>query len=365
LAPIQAGREKKDDSVRPCYAFYGDETFLAEEFVRELKKRLISEEDQGFNLETFHLAETKWREIIDLARTIPFFFSPWRVIIVRTDNGPKERLSAADENLLADYFASPSPRTVLVILMAGKVEKSHPLLKFLSSLPQAVVALKEMMPLKKQDLERWMERQFAEAGKKVLPDALRRLSEIAGNDLRRLAGEIDKLAAFAADKSVIDPDDIDQISDWTKTFPHWELTNSLEKGDLKNCLVVLDNLFREGTDPGYILGTIGGLFRDLLTAKVWLREKSKDKKEIFRALRPRIQEKWAGLYREKFEEFFSLAEGMPQAELSRELRELEQIDLKLKSSDSLPQPLLEAFLSAYCSRRKKPLRGRAIWKGRS
>jgi len=365
LTPLPSGRENKIESVRPCYACYGEETFLAEEFVQDLKKKLISGEDQGFNLETFHLAESKWRDIIDLARTIPFFFTPWRVIIVKTNNGPKERLSSADESLLAEYFTSPSPRTVLVVVIAGKIEKSHPLLKFIFSLPAAVVDLREMKPLRKQGLDRWIERRFAATGKRALPDAARRLSEIAGTDLRRLAGEIDKLVTFAANRSVIDPDDVDQICDWSKTFPHWELTACLEKGDLAKGLVVLDNLFREGTEPSYILGTIAGFFRDLLTAKVWLREKSKDKKEIFRLLRPRILENWGGLYREKFEDLFSQVERISQAELSRELGELERLDLKLKSSDSLPQPLLEAFLSANCSGLKKPLKSRAIWRGRS
>ena len=365
MAPAAPGPEKGDDRLRPCYVYYGEETFVADEFILRLNQKLISEGDQGFNGETFHLAESNWRDIVDLARTIPFFFSPWRVIVVKAGNGMKEKLSSTDESLLAEYFESPSPRTVLVVVISGKVEKGQSLMRFFGSLPPAAVSLREMKPLKKPELERWIDRRFQEAGKRALPDALRRLGEVAGNDMRRLSGEIDKLITFAGDRPVISPEDIDQVCDWTKTFPHWELTSSLEKGDLEGCLVILDNLFREGTEPMYILGTISGFFRDLLMAKAWLREREKDKKEIFRALRPRIQESWGGLYREKFEEFFALAEGIPQAQLSRELRALERIDLLLKSSDALPQPLLEAFLSAYFGRRKKPSRGRAILRGRS
>ncbi len=365
MASSPPGPEKRDDGLRPCYVFYGEETFIADEFILRLKKNLISEGDQGFNQETFHLAEANWRDIVDLARTIPFFFSPWRVIVVKAGNGLKEKLSSTDEGLLAEYFESPSPRTVLVVVIPGKAEKTQPLMKFFGSLPQAAVSLREMKPLKKQELERWLDRRFQEAGKRAIPEALRRLAEVAGSDMRRLSGEIEKLVTFAADRPLISPEDVDQVCDWTRTFPHWELTSSLEKGDLEGCLVILDNLFREGTDPVYILGTISSFFRDLLMAKAWLREREKGKKEIFRALRPRIQESWGGMYREKFEEFFALAERISRPQLGRELRALEKIDLLIKSSDAQPQPLLEAFLSEYFGRRKKPLRGRAILRGRS
>lgn len=87
-------------------------------------------------------------------------------------------------------------------------------------------------------------------------------------------------------------------------------------------------------------------------AKFWLREKEKDKKSIFKELRPQIQERFGNFYTDKFREFFALVERIPMEDLARWLSELREIDFKIKTSDLSPQTLLEEFLFGYCRTRK-------------
>src|SRR4030067_2482416 len=75
--------EIREDRLAAGYVFYGEEDYLAEEFIRRLKRALPSPDTQGFNLERFDLAGMRWPDIIDSARTAPFFFSPWRIVVVR------------------------------------------------------------------------------------------------------------------------------------------------------------------------------------------------------------------------------------------------------------------------------------------
>ncbi|MEW5900605.1 MAG: hypothetical protein AB1715_03985, partial [Acidobacteriota bacterium] len=76
------GEAIREDRLSPCYVFYGEETYLAEQFIRRLKAALMSPDAESFNLERFDLEETRWPDIIDVARTAPFFFSPWRIVVV-------------------------------------------------------------------------------------------------------------------------------------------------------------------------------------------------------------------------------------------------------------------------------------------
>ncbi len=349
-----------EDSVVPCYFFYGDETFLASEFIDELKKDLISEEVREYNVERFDLDENFWAEVIDLARTIPFFLSPWRIIVVDVAQGKNENLSSSEQKILEDYFSSPSSRTVIVIVFSGKIRRTSSFFKFFSSLSSSVVQSKELRSLKDKPLYSWMDKKLSSLGKRATQDAGRRLKEIAGNDLRRINNEIEKLITFVGEKDLIELDDVNQVSGWVKTFFEWEISDSLARADCEQCLIVLDNLFKEGIKPEYILGSVARFFRDILQAKLLIKEKNIDKKAIFKELRPQIHEKFGNFYTTKLKEFFAFVERFSMKDLNHVLAELEKVDSKIKTSSLNPKTLLESFLFDYCRLREKE---RLTWRG--
>lgn len=347
-------KDIKEESLVPCYFFYGEETFLAYQFINELKQAIISPDVQDYNLERFNLEDHTWAEVLDLARTIPFFLSPWRIIVVEIPKGKRETLSSHEEKMLRDYFSSPSSKTVLIIVCQGKIDRSISIFKFFSSFPASTVCKKELKNLRGKALFTWMDEHFLSQGKTAAPEAKERLAELTGNDLRRAKNEIEKLATFVGEKKVIELDDINQVSGWIKTFFEWEISDSLSKANYKQCLLVLNNLLKkEGVKPVNILGSITRFFRDIFLAKLWLHEKEKDRKSIFKSLRPHIQEKFGSFYVDKFREFFSLVERFSMKDLNRFLEELESVDLQMKSSGLSPQILLEEFLFKYCEMRKK------------
>jgi len=360
LASFQ-GKEIKEETLVPCYFFYGEETFLAWEFVTGLKEALISPDVPDYNVERFDLEDSSWAEIIDSARALPFFISPWRIIVVEVPKGKKESLSSREETILKDYFSSPPSKTVIVIVFSEKIKKNTSLFKFFSSLSSAVVSLKELRPLKDRALFAWMDKKFLSQGKTAAPEAKIKLQELTGNDLRRVGNEIEKLITFAGEKKVIELDDVNQVTGWVKTFFEWEIADSLGKADFEQSLIVLNNLFKEGVKPEYILGSMARFFRDIFLAKLSLKEKSMDKKAIFKEVRPHIHEKFGSFYTDKLNEFFSLVEKFSMRDLNQVLAELEEIDLKMKTTSLTPQTLLESFLYGYCSPRK---RGRITWRER-
>ena len=352
-------KEVKEKDLLPGYFFYGEETFLAYQFIQELKDSVVSPEGQEFNVEKFDLAESSWAEIIDSARTIPFFFSPWRIISVEILEERRNHLSANEEGILKEYFSSPLAKTTLVIIYWGKIKKSNPLFKFFSSLSPSLVYAKELKRLKEKSLYSWMERKLSSGGKRATVDAKKRLEEIIGSNLRSLDNELEKLMTFVDEKEVIELDDVNQVSGWAKTFYEWDLSNSLERANYKQTLLVLNNLFKEGIKQEYILGMVAKFFRDIFLAKLWLKERKKDRKAIFRELRPHIQEKFGSFYSDKFREFFALVESIPQNVLNHVLNELERIDFQVKTSSASCQTLLENFLYDFSSFRKE---GKFTWR---
>jgi DNA polymerase III delta subunit len=369
--------EVREDRLASCYFFYGEEEYLAELFIRRLKQVLMTPDAQGFNLERFDLVGMRWADVIDTARTAPFFFSPWRIVVVKAleDNGDrrntKERregarkLSSLDEKIIREYFRSPASRTVLVVVIAGRIKRTHPLVKFFVSLPPSKVQSRELKPLKTNVLHDWMARHLASLGKSATPAALSRLEEIVGKDLRRIDQELEKLAVYTAERKMVDLEDVHQVCDWTRSFVEWDLTDALKKGDSRQSLITLNRAFQEGEKPENVMRVLASFFRDLLLARLWLRE-GRERKEIFSLLKPQIKETFVKLYADEFRALFSLVDSLPLEELNWAIRELEKIDLLIKTSDASAQTLIETFVIAYFGRQNQARRERiANWKGRS
>ena len=189
-----------------------------------------------------------------------------------------------------------------------------------------------------------MDRKLSLRGKRATPDAMARLAELTGNDLARVNNELEKISTFVGDKEIIELDDINAVSGWIKSFYEWEIVDSLENADLEKSLIVLDNLFKESTRPEFIMGLMAKFFRDIFLAKLWLKEKEKDKKAIFKEIRPQIQERFGSFYTTKFKSFFYVVERTHLRDLENLFSMLKEIDLKIKTTDQDAQILLEGFL---------------------
>ncbi len=364
--------ELREGKLLPGYVFFGEETYLADEFVAELARTLAASSEGDFHLTRFELGESKWAEIIDTARTAPFLFEPWRAIVVRfperrtnADRGggragaasgeegraPK-LLADQDQDLIRGHFEDPPSRTVLVVVLPGRLKKSDGQVRFFSALPKSAVAVTEVKPLKGEALARRIDEKARSLGKTLTAEANARLREIVGPDLRLLMNEIEKLAVFVGDKKGIEADDVDQATAWQRSFESFELDDALAAADLGKAVTVLGVLLAEGERPESIVARLAGHLRTVLTAQARLRERTKSREEIFREAFPYVQKAY-WFYKDKYNAFFAAVDGLSPAHLGALLVRLRQADKRLKTTDAKPQPLLEAFLWEYCAARKR------------
>ncbi len=343
----------------PTYFFFGEEVFLAHEFVQSLKGDLFpQEEGEGF-IEKYNLETHSWRDIIDSARTPPLLFSSQLIIAEKLQKentsvyASQENLTSHDKKLIEEYLASPTAGTVLVIIYEGKIKRSSSLVQFFSSLPPASVCVKELKPLRNSAVISWAEKKLRSWGKNASYEALTRLTQMAGHDLRRIHNELEKIVTFVGEREQIERSDIDDVSGWVKSFVEWEVYNSLEKADYKHCLITAHRLLEnEGLPPVRMVNLIAGFFRDVYLTKLRLMEGEKSRKEIFKEIKPQIQEKYRSLYQEQFSQLFSLVKSMSIKDLKTVIDDLRIVDLKLKSTTLSFQILLEGFFFKYCWLRK-------------
>jgi hypothetical protein len=200
--PGPAAGTLREDALLAGYLFFGEDDYQAEEFVAELKRVLAASTGGEFHLTRTDLDEAKWREVIDTARTAPFLFEPWRAIVVRVPErksgadrkggaeGEAGRggkyLTTLDQKILKDYFADPPPRTVLVVIRAGRVRRDDAMVRFFQSLPKTAISVTEMKRLSEYRLKQRAEEKARALGKTLTERAKTRLMELLGQDLRRL-----------------------------------------------------------------------------------------------------------------------------------------------------------------------------------
>jgi DNA polymerase III delta subunit len=363
----------REEAILPGYFFFGEEDILAEEFVAELERVLGAAAGGELHRTLFDLDEAKWRDILDSARTAPFLFEPWRILIVRIPapkpgadkpadrrpaagegRGPKH-LSVLDQKILKEYFADPPSRTVLVVIRAGRVRRDDAVVRFFASLPKTAMAVAEMKRLSEYRLMQRAEDEARSLGKTLTDGAKKRLFELLGQDLRLTLNEVRKLAVFVGDKKGIEARDVDLGTAGQRSFQAYELDDALAAADLAGGVAILQDLFAEGERSEVIVGRLAGFFRSVLTAQAWLREKSRTKDEIFQAFFPAISKSYVELYRRKYDQFFGAVDGLPPAALNALLVRLREIDRTLKTTgvkDAGERTLIEAFLAEYCLARK-------------
>jgi hypothetical protein len=109
----------------------------------------------------------------------------------------------------------------------------------------------------------WLRERARAAGVDLAPDAAQALVELVGEDLTRLAAEIEKASLYAAGERRVSEEDVRALAGETRTRQYWELTQALEEGRRADALRLASQLLGAGDEPLILLAWIVGYLRDL------------------------------------------------------------------------------------------------------
>ena len=358
---------KKSGSSQPAiYFLHGEATFLAEEMLSELRRRLFAlPEEANQNFFRYYLKETSWTEIIENLRTGELFPTRKKLILVilpaereeknekeekNTSNKGREYLTPSEEKLISAYVADPAPETILIVYYPGRINKNSRIYRLWHSFAPSQVEEKEFNLLRGKQLENWVHNRLGGRGKRISPEALSCLLEATGADLQLLAIELDKLCVYTGSRKQVELEDVAALCPTVRSHREYELTQALEQGARNRGFRLLTRLLEEKSEE-YVVGILVQFCRELLLAKEWLDE-GKDEEEVFRALRPQIQPAFDSFW-EKREAFIRAVCSLSKADLVFALSKLHSLDQALKMGTSFPQINIEEFLSWYFERRER------------
>ncbi|HLL02632.1 MAG TPA: DNA polymerase III subunit delta [Myxococcaceae bacterium] len=270
-----------------------------------------------------------------------------------------ERITApeGDASALLELFQKGLPKGHALVLAATDVDAKSPMLKFAKD-SGWVVERKVAARHKDLDISEIAREFLAPFKKKLGPGALEQLKERIGGNIRLLQSELEKLAIYA-DGATINVADVALLVHHAREEEFFELSESLQKRDLKGALGYTEDAMGQGTAALQLLGAVASIVRGLLENHERMNQYAKGspprsfddfKSRIF----PKIEQEAKaakGRVPHPYAAFLSMqaAARYERRELLRALVACAEADLELKSSAS-GKLVIERLLWNICAR---------------
>lgn len=311
-------------TAAPVVCILGEEAFLADRALAEVRAEALAGADPGLNSQVFEAPGASPGEVRNAARTMPFLGAR-RLVVVKS----ADRWSADQWKVLLPYLESPSPTTCLVFLAAA-LDKRLASTKALLRTARVV----ECPRPRERDLPGWARRLAEEAGLRVDGRVLEALQLRVGPDLQLLSREIEKLRVFAGEGGRVTARDVEALVGETRTTTVFAFCDALGKRELPGALGGLRRLVQLGEPAQKLLFMVARHFRHLWIGRELL--------DAGRGPDPRAAASAMGVQPFAAERALEQAAKWQRHELREVFRRLVRADLALKSGGG--DEVLEALV---------------------
>lgn len=310
--------------IQPVYVVVGPEEYQCRQAVSLIKKKVLTPDAIAFNYEVFNAHETSIREAVEAANTYPMM-APRRLVLITDIDNP----GSVDQDILLAYVENPAPRSVL-ILKAENLDRRTSFYKRLGE--KACIA--EFPKLKGFALERWAENFFRRSGFRISSASIKKIVDLAGEDMQSLANELEKLLIYAGMEKVIPDAAVDDLVSSMRQHTIFELTKAMGMRDRPGALRQLVSLLDSGEKPLGIASMMARHFRQILIAQGLL-EQGKS---------PRDAASAAQVPPYFLDEFMRHVRAIDWATARTMYLRLAEIDYRLKSSSPDERMVLENLI---------------------
>jgi DNA polymerase III subunit delta len=251
--------EIRQRKFRPIYFLQGEESYFIDLITDALVRTVLTPDEKDFNERIVFGADTDVASIINEARYYPSF-SDYRLLVVKE----AQQLQRIEE--LVHYARQPLSSTVLVINYKQKrLDGRSALAKEI----EKCGCLYDSVKLYDNQLPDWIKGYVQSKGLAAEPDAIQMLAEYIGNDLGRLASEVDKLSlSLEGENRRITLGLIQSNIGISKDYNVFELTKALAQKDFyrANLIAVQLNKNKKSNPLPVTLSTLFNFFSRLLLA---------------------------------------------------------------------------------------------------
>lgn len=228
---MTAAREGRIHLVR------GDDPALVGQAAHGLIGRLVGERDAAVVVEEHGgTGDIEVGAVVDACTTPPFLVDR-RVVVVR-DAG---RLTAADAGRIVAALDQPVPEVHLVLVAGGGAVPSA-----LAKVAGSEGEILDASAGRGRDRSRWLAEHVRQGPVRLDAEATRRLELHLGEDLGRLAGILETLAAAYGPRATVGAAELEPFLGEAGGVPPWELTDAIDAGDPAGAVRALRRMMAAG-----------------------------------------------------------------------------------------------------------------------
>jgi len=217
----------KSRKFEPVYILQGEESYYIDLISNYIELKALNDSEKGFNQVVVYGKDVTVATILTHAKRFPMM-SEKQVVIVKEAQDIQDLNKEGGAKLFLSYLANPLPSTILVLCHKHKtLDKRKELGK---KADQLAVSLTFKKPYENQ-LGEFISEYVHEKGYQIEDAAIRILAEYVGNDLSRLANEIDKVLIDSSRESAIKADTVMSRVGISKEYNIFELQKAFVTKD--------------------------------------------------------------------------------------------------------------------------------------
>ncbi len=264
-------KEIKKKKFHPVYVLHGDEPYFLDKISEQIEANALNEADKGFNQYILYGKDLSVPTLLSYAKRYPMM-SERQLVLVKEAQGIAG-LEQKEMQVQLEYYAkNPLQSTILVLCFKDSVDERKAWVKAFDQ-QGAVISSKKMYDNKIPD---WVIEYCHEQGVKISPKAVQMLVENVGNDLKRLASEIDKIIINLRVDEEINAAVVEKFVGISKEYNYFEYQKALIQKDVVKANQII-NFFASNPKDNPLAPIVLLLFN--FFSKVLLAHTQSDKSE--------------------------------------------------------------------------------------
>ena len=260
----------KERKLERFYVFHGEEAFLRNHYLGQMKKILIDDLTESFNYHKLTKENFSPDAFSDAVESLPMMAENTFVLV---DDIDLFKLTEDEREKMIDVFSDIPDYCTVVFAYEATLWKPDKRQQKLWKAIETNAVIVEFAKQEQRDLINWVGRHFAANKKQIAPGLCSYLIDITGGTMTVLAGEITKICAFS-DADTIVKSGIDAVVEPVLDAVVFDITDCLSQGRYDIALKKMQDVLKKQDEPLSVLGAIGTHFRRIGAARI-LRDNGK------------------------------------------------------------------------------------------
>ena len=320
-------RDIREGTIGTLYVFHGEETYLRDRYLKQMREKLLPPGMEEFNYHTLNGKDFDLKTLAQMVDCLPMM-SPRTLIVVNDWD-----IYKGDRDALAEVL-SDLPDYVCLVFVYDLIEYKADARTKLAAVVKEKGSVVAFNRQSQGDLVSWIARHFRQLDRDISSEDARYLIFLCGDLMTTLASEIEKIGAYAGHHRVT-RQDIDAVATPQLDAVVFRMTDAIAAGNFDKAASVLGDLFHMQEPPVKLLAALGRHLRQLYTARLALEEK----KGV-----PYVMEQWGMKSSYPAERLMGAARRFSLAWCRWAVIRCGQTDLAMKSGGGDGEDLLTSLL---------------------